>query len=29
VVVGKSEGKQTEIKQGLNEGDEIFVETHK
>lgn len=29
VVLGKSEGKQTEIKQGLNEGDEIFVEAHK
>lgn len=29
VVVGRSEGKQTEIKTGLNEGDEIFVEGHK
>ena len=29
VVVGRSEGKQTEVKQGLSEGDEIFVEAHK
>lgn len=29
VVIGRSEGKQIEIKQGLNEGDEIFVEAHK
>ena len=29
VVTGKSDGKQTEIKQGLNEGDQIFVEGQK
>jgi HlyD family secretion protein len=29
VVAGKSDGKHTEIKQGLNEGDEIFVEAQK
>ena len=29
VVVGKSDGKQTEIKKGLSEGEEIFVEAQK
>lgn len=29
VVVGKSDGKRTEIKQGLNDGDEILVEAQK
>ena len=29
VVTGKSDGKQTEIKQGLSEGDQIFVEAQK
>jgi multidrug resistance efflux pump len=29
VVIGKSDGKHTEIKQGLNEGEEIFVEAQK
>jgi cobalt-zinc-cadmium efflux system membrane fusion protein len=29
VVVGKSDGKHTEIKQGLTEGEEIYVEAQK
>ena len=29
VTVGKTDGKRTEIKQGLSEGDEIFVEAQK
>jgi multidrug efflux pump subunit AcrA (membrane-fusion protein) len=29
VVVGKSDGKRTEIKEGLNDGDEILVEAQK
>lgn len=29
VVTGKSDGKQTEIKQGLNEGEDVFVEAQK
>jgi multidrug resistance efflux pump len=29
VVIGKSDGKHTEIKQGLSEGEEIFVEAQK
>jgi HlyD family secretion protein len=29
VVAGKSDGKQTEIRQGLNEGEDIFVEAQK
>jgi len=29
VTVGKSDGKRTEIKQGLSEGDEVFVEAQK
>jgi hypothetical protein len=29
VTVGKTDGKRTEIKKGINEGEEIFVEAQK